>query len=103
VKRGEDNTNSPELSLSKFLLLVYYYSHFLAATLDFTSFFTSAFFVFRQQVEKIHTHLQYQYFKFKFMHKLNLSINFMQLNCVLDLNLDFLTYSALDDIYLQHS
>jgi len=38
VKRGEGNTNSPELSLLNFLPLAYYYSHFLAATLDFTSF-----------------------------------------------------------------
>jgi len=30
--------NSPELSLLKFLLLTYHHSHFLAATLDFTSF-----------------------------------------------------------------
>jgi len=35
--------NLPELSLIKFLLLAYHYSHFLAATLDFTSFFTMAF------------------------------------------------------------
>jgi len=34
--------NSPELLL-KFLPLAYYHSHFLAATLDFTSFFTAAF------------------------------------------------------------
>jgi len=39
VKHGEGNTNSPELSLLKFLLLAYHHSHFLAATLDFTSFF----------------------------------------------------------------
>ena len=31
--------NSPELLLLKFLPLTYYHSHFLAATLDFTSFF----------------------------------------------------------------
>jgi len=36
-------TNSPELSLLKFLPLAYHHSHFLAATLDFTSFFTIAF------------------------------------------------------------
>ena len=30
--------NSPELSLLKFLPLTYHHSHFLAATLDFTSF-----------------------------------------------------------------
>jgi len=35
--------NSPELSLLKILPLAYYHSHFLAATLDFTSFFTTAF------------------------------------------------------------
>ena len=35
--------NSPELSLLKFLLLTYHHSHLLAATLDFTSFFTMAF------------------------------------------------------------
>ena len=35
--------NSPELLLSKFLPLTYHHSHFLAATLDFTSFFTIAF------------------------------------------------------------
>ena len=35
--------NSPELSLLKFLPLTYHHSHFLAATLDFTSFFTMAF------------------------------------------------------------
>jgi len=43
VKRGEGNTNSPELSLLKFLLLTDHHSHFLAATLDSTSFFTMAF------------------------------------------------------------
>jgi len=43
VKHGEGNTNSPELSLLKFLPLAYHHSHFLAATLDFTSFFTMAF------------------------------------------------------------
>ena len=31
--------NSPELSLLKFLPLTYHHSHFLAATLDLTSFF----------------------------------------------------------------
>jgi len=41
VKRGEGNTNSPELSLLKFLPLAYHHSHFLAAILDFTSFFTT--------------------------------------------------------------
>ena len=35
--------NSPELSLLKFLPLTNHHSHFLAATLDFTSFFTIAF------------------------------------------------------------
>ena len=35
--------NSPELSLLKFLPLTYHHSHFLAATLDFTFFFTIAF------------------------------------------------------------
>ena len=40
VKRHK---NSPELSLLKFLPLTYHHSHFLAATLDFTSFFTLAF------------------------------------------------------------
>ena len=35
--------NLPELSLLKFLPLIYHHSHFLAATLDFTSFFTIAF------------------------------------------------------------
>jgi len=43
VKRGEGNTNSPELSLLKFLPLTYHYSHFMTANLDFTSFFTMAF------------------------------------------------------------
>ena len=33
----------PELSLLKFLPLTYHHSHFLAATLDFISFFTIAF------------------------------------------------------------
>ena len=35
--------NLPELLLLKFLPLTYHHSHFLAATLDFTSFFTIAF------------------------------------------------------------
>jgi len=35
--------NLPKLLLLKFLLLAYHHSHFLAATLDFTSFFTMAF------------------------------------------------------------
>jgi len=39
-KRGKGNRNSPELLLLKILPLAY---HFLAATLDFTSFFTMAF------------------------------------------------------------
>jgi len=43
VKRGEGNTNLPELSLLKILPLAYHHSHFLAATLDFTSFFTMVF------------------------------------------------------------
>jgi len=43
VKRGEGNTNSPESSLLKFLPLAYHHSHFLAATLDFTSLFMTAF------------------------------------------------------------
>jgi len=43
VKHEEGNTNSPELSLLKFLLLPYHHIHILAATLDFTSFFTMAF------------------------------------------------------------
>jgi len=33
--------NSPELLLLKFLPLAYHHSHFLTATLDFTSFFTT--------------------------------------------------------------
>jgi len=45
MKRGEGNTNSPELLLLKILPLAYHHSHFLAATLDFTSFFTMAFLV----------------------------------------------------------
>jgi len=43
VKRGEGNTNSPELSFLKILPAAYHHSHFLAATLDFTSFVTMAF------------------------------------------------------------
>ena len=39
----KQHKNSPELSLLKFLPLTYHHSHFLAATLDFTSFFTIAF------------------------------------------------------------
>ena len=35
--------NSSELPLLKFLPLTYHHSHFLAATLDFTSFSTIAF------------------------------------------------------------
>jgi len=44
-RQGElgGHTNSPELSLLKFLPLNYYHSHFLATTFDFTSFFTLAF------------------------------------------------------------
>ena len=44
VSLGGGYTNSAELSLLKFLPLTYHHSHFLAATLDFTSFFTLAFF-----------------------------------------------------------
>ena len=40
---GQLAQNSPELSLLKFLPLTCHHSHFLAATLDFTSFFTIAF------------------------------------------------------------
>jgi len=36
---GESNTKSTKLSLLKFLPLAYHHSNFLAATLDFTSFF----------------------------------------------------------------
>ena len=43
VKFVKRHKNSPELSLLKFLPLTYHHSHFLAATLDFTSFFTIAF------------------------------------------------------------
>jgi len=43
VKCGESNTNSPKLSLLKILPLAYDHSHFLAATFDFTSFFTTVF------------------------------------------------------------
>ena len=35
--------NPPELLILKFLPLTYHHSHFLAATLDFTSLFTIAF------------------------------------------------------------
>ena len=41
--QGDSAPNLPELSLLKFLLLTYHQSHFLAATFDFTSFFTLAF------------------------------------------------------------
>ena len=40
---GQLAQNSPELLLLKILPLTYDHSHFLAATLDFTSFFTIAF------------------------------------------------------------
>jgi len=40
--REEGNTKSPELLLLKILPLTYHHSHFLATTLDFTSFFTGA-------------------------------------------------------------
>ena len=40
---GGGNADSPELLLLIFLPLTYYHSHFLAATLDFTSFFILAF------------------------------------------------------------
>ena len=43
VPLGQLAQNSPELLLLKFLPLTYHHSHFLAATLDFTSFFTIAF------------------------------------------------------------
>ena len=43
VPLGQLAQNSPELSLLKFLPLTYHHNHFLAATLDFTSFFTIAF------------------------------------------------------------
>ena len=36
-------TNSPELSLLKILPFIYHHSHFLAANLDFTTFFTMDF------------------------------------------------------------
>jgi len=42
-RSGEGYTNSAELLLLKFLPLAYYHSHFLATTLDFGSFFTTAF------------------------------------------------------------
>ena len=41
--KTKPHQNSPELSLIKFLPLTYHHSHFLAITLDFTSFFTIAF------------------------------------------------------------
>jgi len=44
MKCGESNTNSPELSLLKFLPLAYHYSYFLVATLDFTFFFHNGLF-----------------------------------------------------------
>ena len=40
---GGGNANSPELLYLKFLPLTYHHSHFLAATLDFISFFILAF------------------------------------------------------------
>jgi len=40
---GEGNTISPELSLLKIFPLACHHSHFLSATLDFTSFLTIAF------------------------------------------------------------
>ena len=43
VPLGQLAQNSPELLLLKFLPLTYHHSHILAATLDFTSFFTIAF------------------------------------------------------------
>jgi len=43
VKHGEGSTNSSEFSLLKFLLLGYHHSYFLATTLYFTSFFTTAY------------------------------------------------------------
>jgi len=43
VKCGEGKTNSPELSLLKFLPLGYHHRHLLATSLDFTSCFTAAF------------------------------------------------------------
>jgi len=43
VKRGEGNTNSPEFLLLKIVPLVYHHSHFLAATLEYTSFIIMAF------------------------------------------------------------
>ena len=41
--KAKRHQNSPELLLLKLLPLTYHHSHFLAATLDFTSFFTIAF------------------------------------------------------------
>ena len=43
IKIWGGHTNSPELSLLKFLPLNYYHSHFLATTFDFKSFFTLEF------------------------------------------------------------
>ena len=43
VPLGQLAQNSPKLSLLKFLPLTYHHSHFLAAILEFTSFFTIAF------------------------------------------------------------
>jgi len=43
VKHAEGSTNSPELSLLNFFPLAHHDSHLLAATLDFTSIFTTAF------------------------------------------------------------
>ena len=43
LRKAMASQNLPELSLLKFLPLTYHHSHFLAATLDFTSFFTIAF------------------------------------------------------------
>jgi len=42
VKLGGGHTNSPELSLLKFLPLNYHHSHFLAITFDFMSFHLGA-------------------------------------------------------------
>ena len=43
TRQDQAAPNSYELLLLKFLRLTYHHSHFLAATLDFTSFFTIAF------------------------------------------------------------
>ena len=43
-KMGRVIQNSPELSILKFLLLNYHHSHFLAATLDFKTFFHAVYF-----------------------------------------------------------